>query len=121
MADLLIKRNDTSPVLVTTLTEGTPATAINLTTATAVKLYLRKQADIGSVYLSKTCSITNAIGGQVTVTFSTGDLAIADTYLAEFEITWTGGGIETVPNSGYKSIQVRFARTISAPTPTSSR
>lgn len=105
-ADIILKRNDTRPVLSVTLVEGSPATAINLTTATSVKMYMRKQADTGTVYLTKTAAITDAINGVINITFSTGELAAVDTYAAEFEITWTGGGIETVPNSGYKTIQI---------------
>ena len=38
--------------------------------------------------------------GTVQYTWAAGDTSTVDTYNVEWEITWTGGGIQTVPNLG---------------------
>lgn len=105
MADLTLKSNDTRPTFQATLKEGTPGaqTPINLTTATSVKLLMKTLA--GSL-IQRTATVTDATNGVVTVTFTAPDTATAGSYQAEFEITWTGGGIETVPNDSYLDIEI---------------
>tara|TARA_X000001382_G_scaffold26221_3_gene16688 strand:- start:1526 stop:1900 length:375 start_codon:yes stop_codon:yes gene_type:complete len=67
---------------------------IDLTGAT-VRLRLR---EVGSSTVSSTltCSVTNAGAGQVATNFPTGTLASEGTYEGEIEITFSGGGIQTV-------------------------
>lgn len=105
MADVTLKSNDTRPTLQVTLKEGQPSaqTPINLTTASAVTLYMKTAT--GSL-ITRAATITDATNGVVTVTFQAADTATAGDYSAEFQITWTGGGIETVPNDGYISISI---------------
>lgn len=96
-----IKQNDTRPKYVVALKDdfGQPGEApINLTTATSVKLKLREHDTVGAPKINRTCSITDAANGVVTFTWIAGDLDTVGTYDSEFEITWSDGGIETVPN-----------------------
>lgn len=106
MADVTIKRGDTRPKLVRTLqqTVGVTTTAIDLTTATSVKLNLKDTQT--STTGGGLCSITSAAAGQVTYTWLTSDTSTARTWNAEFEITWNDAGIETVPNGSYFTIEV---------------
>jgi hypothetical protein len=45
--------------------------------------------------------------GTVSYTWGGSDLSVADTYQQEFEVTWTGGAIETFPNDSYNTIIVK--------------
>jgi hypothetical protein len=103
MADLTVKQNDTRPTLSITLKEGSPATPINLTTATSVAFYMKTAA--GSL-ITRAATITSASGGVVSVTFQAADTATIGTYNCELQITWNDGGIETVPNNGYFSLEI---------------
>lgn len=107
MADITIKRGDTRPVLVRNLKQviDDVETAINLTTATAVMFHLKRLDGTGGL-LGGTCVVTNAAAGEVTYTWATADTLSTAEYNGEFQITWTGGGIETVPNASWITISV---------------
>lgn len=95
-----VKQHDTYPPLVATLSDLSGP--VDLTTATAVKLI--------AVSLTHTitgaCSISDPTNGVVSYAWVTGDTAFTGTYTLEFEVTWTGGGIQTFPNgSGTDSSQ----------------
>ncbi len=106
-----IKRGDTWPVLTASLTDATTGAAIDLTSVTAVKLLLRL-AGTTTPYLEKTGAISSpASGGVVTYTFVAGDWtgssALAPgTYEAEWQLTYTGGGIRTAPTEAYFHIEI---------------
>jgi hypothetical protein len=99
-----IKQGDTRPKLVAVLSEsGTP---IDLTTATSVKLLMRVTGSVGAAKVDAAATITSAAAGEVTYTWLAADTDTAGTYDAEWEITWSDGGIETVPNDGYFTVVV---------------
>lgn len=103
MADFYIKQNDTLPAIVSTLADAT-YTPVNLTGAT-VTFSMVSQG--GTVVISKkTATVNNAVGGQVQYAWAAGDTATADVYLAEWEVTFAGGGVETFPNDSSLRIQV---------------
>jgi hypothetical protein len=107
MADIAMKRGDSRPKLVRNLkqTVNTVETAINLTTATSVLFHMRRNDGAGAL-LGGTCAITNAVTGEVTYTWVTADTASAASYNGEFQINWNDGGVETVPNGGFITIDV---------------
>ncbi len=106
MADFVVKQNDTLPVLAITLKEGDPSapTAVNLSTATSVKLLMRPVG--GGSVITRTAAITSAAAGQITVTFQAADTGTSGDYEGEIEVTWTGGGIETFPHDSYIAIRI---------------
>jgi len=67
---------------------------INVTGAT-VRLRLR---ELGSTSVKSTlvCSITSGSGGIVATDFPSGTLDTAGTFEGEIEITFSGGGVQTV-------------------------
>lgn len=95
-----IKQNDTAPPLVATLTQGTPAVAINLVGAT-VKFIMKQGAGVA---ITGTCTLTDAANGIVTYSWISADTAVNGTYDVEFEITHASGKVQTVPNDGYKQV-----------------
>jgi hypothetical protein len=90
-----IKQNDTSPQIGATLQDG-DGTAIDLTAAT-VRFHMKK---IGAATASTdaAATIVNANTGSVKYDWVAADTANAGSFQAEFEVTYTNGGIETFPN-----------------------
>lgn len=106
MADRTIKRGDTGPPLNATLTDANGA--INLTTATEVKiLFSSIDADPVDTF-SGVCVIVDAALGKVRYIWRTDgtDTNVAANYHVEFEITWGDGTKWTVPNAAYNSVEV---------------
>ncbi len=100
MADFTIKANDRLPVLDAVLSNLSGA--INLTTATQVRLIMKSPA----FTVTGLCTVVDAATGAVRYTWAAGDTANAGDYQLEFEITWPGPKLETVPNDSYKSVSV---------------
>jgi hypothetical protein len=101
-----IKKGDTLPVIEATLTTGPSAgsqTPVNLTSATVVLVL--KPASGGSA-LRKTATIVSAPAGTVKYDWVGGDTATAVVWNAEWEVTFSGGGIQTFPNEAYFQITV---------------
>ena len=90
-----IKQNDTSPTLSVVIADSS-GTAINITGA-SVLFTLKTNAS---------ATITNASGGAVSYTFSTSDTDTAGLFQGEFQVTFSGGAIETFPNAEYISINI---------------
>jgi hypothetical protein len=105
MADFVLKQNDTRPVLDATLTEN--GTALNLTTATSVKFIMRQQGSLGSAKINTTAAFVNRTSGTVRYTWTSGDTDTIGSFNAEFEVTWSDGGVSTHPSNGYLTIDVQ--------------
>lgn len=103
-----IKNGDTAPSYVFDLQDdplGTAA-AIDLTDATSVRMKMRLTKTNGAPALDAAMTVTDAVNGRVTYDWQAGDTDVPGTYDVEFEIHWSDGTIETVPNSGYKTVVV---------------
>lgn len=101
-----IKKGDTLPVINAALTTGPDAgsqVAVNLTSA-AVVLVMKPAA--GGSAVRHTASIVSAPAGTVKYDWVAGDTATAGTYNAEWEVTFSGGGIQTFPNEAYFQITI---------------
>jgi hypothetical protein len=101
-----IKKGDTLPVLEATLTTGPTSgsqTAVNLTSASVVLVL--KPASGGSA-TRKTAAVVSAPAGTVEYEWVGGDTATAVVWNAEWEVTFSGGAIQTFPNDGYFQITV---------------
>ena len=112
-----IKQGNTAPALLRQMRDDTGA-PVNLTGAT-VDFSLAKVA--GPVILSRVAAtvwsgpVTLENGITITVTpvdgwmrfsWPAGGIVAAGTYHAEFNATWPGGVLETVPNVGYEVVHV---------------
>lgn len=105
--DRIFKQHDTWPPLDVTLSDANGP--IDLTDASEVRLLMKGQKTSGAVTVDGVMTIdpdqvTNT--GHVTYDWVSPDTDVVDTYQTEFQITWTGGGIETVPNGDYNSIEI---------------
>ena len=98
-----IKQNDTSPFLLATLKDGN-GNLIDLTAAT-VRFHMRA-VGASSATVDGSAAIVNEDQGAVKYTWQAGDTATAGIYEAEFEVTYSGGAIETFPNDGFIRIVV---------------
>lgn len=88
---LKLKRGDTLPPLVATLTDG--GTIVDLTTATAVRVLLRRGS---TVVINR--NITGAgPDGVVTMPWQAGDTATAGVLTGEIEVTWPSSRVQTFP------------------------
>jgi hypothetical protein len=94
-ADLTVKQHDTFPPLVANLRDANGA--VDLSAATQVKFLASNQ----TVTISGLCTVTSAVNGEVTYNWATGDTGNTGIYNVEFEVTWTGGGIQTFPAGGF--------------------
>lgn len=107
MADFTIKQNDTRPKMTRSLSEtiNGASAPLNLTSASAVKLISRFSGSLVAK-INASAGIASALGGVVQYTFTSTNTDVVGLMDAEWEVTWNDGGVETVPNSGYFSIEV---------------
>lgn len=68
---------------------------INLTGAT-VRMYIRATGETGAPSATLTGTVTDGLNGVVAFTFASDTLSAAGTYEAEVEITFSGGGKQTI-------------------------
>lgn len=104
-----IKSGDTRPAYLTDLTDdfGDPGAApIDLTLATEVNFLMRLHGSTGSPEIRSPMTIADAVNGTVQYAWQAGDTDTPGDYDVEFEITWSDGGIETVPNDSYNTVRV---------------
>jgi hypothetical protein len=105
-----IKQHDTRPAYVADLVDNADTTPIpiNLTAATSVTFKMRTAgaADATAPLVSAIATIVTPATGRVRHTWSSAHTATVGEYEAEFEIAWNDGGIETIPNDGYATINV---------------
>lgn len=99
-ADFTIKRNDTAPAMAAQLTDtvGGVTTPIDLTAAVGVKLIMRLATAQTGTKVNAACSFVDKATGKVSYQWVTTDTDTEGVYYAEFQITWTDGTKETVPN-----------------------
>jgi uncharacterized protein YfaS (alpha-2-macroglobulin family) len=97
-----IKQNDTSPSLAAYI-QTASGEAVSLVGA-SVRLHIKETG--GSTLLIKNMTITDATQGLVQYDWVDPDTAVAGTYNAEIQVTYSDGKIETYPNNGYFTITV---------------
>jgi hypothetical protein len=98
-----IKQNDTSPSLRAILKDGDEI-AINLTGAT-VRFHMRTVGG-ETAAVDADASIVTAESGIVQYLWDAADTATVGSYQAEFEVTFSGGAVETFPNNGYIRVEI---------------
>lgn len=103
-----IKQGDTRPAYTAQLLDryGLPGQVpLDLTNATQVLFKMRERGSTGLV-VDTAMTITNPTSGIVQHVWDANDTRNVGLFDVEFEITWTDGGIETVPNGSYLSVEV---------------
>jgi hypothetical protein len=98
-----IKQNDTSPNLRAVLKDG-DEDPINLTDAT-INFHMRTVGGETAV-VDAAASIVTAEAGIVQYIWDAADTATVGSYQAEFEVTFSGGKVETFPNNGYIRVEI---------------
>ena len=98
-----IKQNDTSPTLSVVIADS-DGTAIDLTGA-SVQFKMRA-VNSSTLKVNASASITNASNGAVSYTFSSSNTDTSGLFQGEFQVTFSGGAIETFPNAEYFSINI---------------
>ena len=106
---LRMKRNDTLPLVKISVVErdlDNPAvtTPVDLTGASA-KFIMVTDADPRVVKVNAAATITDALNGKVEYSWISADTDTSGDYLAEFEITLTGGKI-TLPSDDSLKIKI---------------
>lgn len=81
-----------------------PRRAIDLTLATGVKLVA--QTRNGKRAINAACAVVTPGEGRVRWDPQPADVVVAGEFLAEFQVTWAGGGKRTIPNAGHFVIEV---------------
>lgn len=97
-----IKKDDTSPALRATMTDG-ENNAINITDATVV---FRMYTLDGVEKVNSSCSIIDGAAGIVEYVWQAGDTDTTGTFRGEWQVTYTDSTIEKFPNNDYASIVV---------------
>lgn len=103
MSDFYIKQGDTlKPIEAVLQDEIGP---INLSSCT-VRMIIRRVGATRVSALVRTCTLTDAANGRVTMNWQAGDTAKSGSFRAEFEITYPDTKKMTVPNNGWVSIVI---------------
>jgi len=102
MADYVIKQGDTGPDIEATLSNADGAE--NLSGA-SVKCIIRPTSG-GAAIVDAAASIVEAASGTVKYVLQEGDTDDAGDYLVEWEVTFSGGTIQTYPNDGYQTLLI---------------
>ena len=109
MTDFTIKRNDLLPVLETVLKNAADQ-PVDLTDATGVVFHMRQEETALLKIEDGSAAIdANPQTGKVSYAWTSNGEKDTDTsgiFLGEFEVTWTGGKIQTFPSKGYISIEI---------------
>lgn len=106
MADFTIKRNDLLPALEVVLrdADGNP---VDLTNATSCVFHMRNTDDKTMKVTDGPCQFdSDRTTGKVTYAWSGTDTDTAASFVGEFQVTWSGGKIQTFPSIGYIDIDV---------------
>ena len=98
-----IKQNDTSPALQATLKDST-GTAVDLSGAT-VRFHMR-QIGATSAKVDAAATVSDADGGVVYYSWAAADTDTVGSFEAEFEVTFTGGEIESFPNNRFIQVEI---------------
>ncbi len=99
-----VKRNDTYPPLVTTLTDADDV-AVNLAGA-SVMFLMRDISNSALTVRAAMSFVTDGSDGQVQYDWDPADTATAGMYIAEYEVTYATGEVQTFPTSGYDRVLI---------------
>ena len=98
-----IKRNDLRPVLIANLVDAEGA--IVALTGASLRFHMKK-AGATTTKVDAAATITTAASGLVRYTWLSGDTDTHGDYEGEFEVTYSGGDMQTFPVNGYIPISI---------------
>ncbi len=101
--DFYIKQNDSSPIIRAKL-RGAGNALLNLSAAT---VNFRMQKSSGENVIQGEAEIFDPSEGTVQYTWQSGDTSVSGVYLAEFEVTYADGKVESFPNVGYMQVNIK--------------
>ena len=106
MADYTVKRNDTAKTMPATL-KDVDDVVVNLTDATIV-WSMRGKSDRVLKVDQKSASIVNSPGtdGKVEYTWAAADVDLSGEFEGEWQVTFSGGKIQTYPNDRHAQVRV---------------
>lgn len=104
MTDFTIKQNDTSPSI-SAILKGADREVIDLSGAT-VRFNMKNRRTGELIVDGRECTVIDATAGQVRHDWQAGDTATSGLFNAEFEITFSSGKIESVPNGSHIQIKI---------------
>jgi hypothetical protein len=99
-----MKQNDTSPDIEVDLVDANEE-AVNLTGAT-IKFFTRVEPKGAVKVNGSAATIVTATAGTVKYSWVSGNTDTADDYEAEFEVTFSGGGVQTFPGRNYILVHI---------------
>lgn len=109
MADYTIKKGNNYPTIVFTCTDKN-GNAVDLTTAAGVRVIISSTPTsvpkVDQDLVGGNVVVSDAINGQVTYTWQSGDLDTVGGFVAEVEVTWPGSNVQTFPTSYYITLYV---------------
>lgn len=97
-----IKRDDTSPLFRAILKDG-DGVVVDVTGAT-VRFHMKDQS--GAIKVDAAAVVNDGPTGDVQYAWAVGDTDTAGFYDSEFEVTYSGGRVETFPNYSYTTVHV---------------
>jgi hypothetical protein len=104
---LELKRGDTAPAVQAPLyADDAATTPLDLAGATVEFVMAKTASEPGTPKLTGACTVTDPTAGKVEYGWQAGDTDTAGSYMAEFQITWSDGTIQTLPRSGYLTVTI---------------
>lgn len=105
MADFTLKQHDRLPSIQATLSTGTPPVEVDLTSALSVK-FIMSSAVGGTVLINAAATIVDAANGVVRYDWGLTDTSAAGSFVAEWQVTWSGNKEQSFPTTSYHSIAI---------------
>ena len=102
--DFYIKQGDTAPVIAEQLFDGLGVPVV--LTGASVKFMMWGQGDT-AIKVNAAATITDAATGKVSYTPIAADTNTQGDYLVEWQVTFSGGAVETFPNSDWQKVRVK--------------
>jgi len=103
-----IKRGDLAPILRARCMDGSDGSAVDLSSATSIKLKIKDDNNILIVdaVMTKEDQTQAATKGYVRYSWVTGDTDSSGVFRGEVEVTWSDGKPQTYPRDSYFTVIV---------------
>tara|TARA_R110000803_G_scaffold40727_1_gene87703 strand:- start:83 stop:409 length:327 start_codon:yes stop_codon:yes gene_type:complete len=98
-----IKQNDSSPIIQANLI-GAGNASVNLSGGS---VNFRMQKSTGENVVQGAAEIVDASQGTVRYLWLAGETSVSGIYMAEFEVTYADGKVESFPNVGYIQVNIK--------------
>jgi len=104
MADFVLKKSNTVPILTATLSDSNGV--VNLTAASSVRIKVARAETPTVSILNALCAIVSPTLGKISYTWQAADTAIAGDYVFEFAVAWADGSNDTFPNDRMLTLRI---------------